>query len=86
MFDKLETDAKSFLSVDMQQARSRFYPGWWTHSTVPRPDDQLPHYRVVCSSESERRLALAAKPDHVVAELVYPADGSDRRSGSGISR
>jgi hypothetical protein len=54
----------------IKAARSRFYPGWWTLSAVPRPDERLPHYRVVCSDEAERRLALAAKPEHVAVELV----------------
>jgi hypothetical protein len=54
----------------VKAARSRFYPGWWTLSAVPRPDERLPHYRVECNDEAERLLALAAKPAHVAVELV----------------
>lgn len=49
-------------------ARTWFYPAWWTHIGTPRKS--APLYRVHCSNEDEVALARTLKPDFIDAEYI----------------
>src|SRR5690349_10548454 len=60
----------------LAEVRDRFFPGWWTAM-----DDLEPRrYRVVCSSDEDRRLAEAAKPDFIDAIIVLEGGTRGQRA------
>jgi hypothetical protein len=56
-------------------ARSRFYPGWWTvpaaRPASRQPLYRQPLYRVVCHGQAECELARLARPDGVRVQFVH---------------
>lgn len=63
-----------FTDADLEDARSWYYPGWWTHvSDAPNPAT-LPLYRVLVRSEDEEALARASQPPYVQAHFEFVRD------------
>ncbi len=63
------------VSEGLDDARNQHYPGWWTYTNLgSKPEDERPWYRVVAQGLSGVDLlrAIAAKPDFVRVEFVFP--------------
>jgi len=58
-----------FSEQQLSMARDRFYPEWWLHEAQSRMSD-VPRYLVICRSEEDEALALAAKPDFLDVRLT----------------
>lgn len=59
---------------ELQTARNRFFPGWWT--CLRKHSPLAPFYRVVCGTLKEYNLARKAKPDGIDADIIYKPKGS----------
>ena len=62
-------------SLMMDNARARFFPGWWLAPKYHTPEDELRTiYRVECKSFDEYRLAILSKPPNIDAKIVFEPD------------
>lgn len=55
----------------IDQARNRFYPGWWTYNPQETRPAFQPFFTVVCSSGEDCNLARLSKPPFIRAEIVH---------------
>src|SRR4051794_18830218 len=58
-------------NLGLIEARDRFFPGWWVYAPGGGLSDQpRTLYRVVCSTDEDRRAAEEAKPDFIDAVIL----------------
>ncbi len=73
------------MSVDLdeqsrlREARNKFFPEWWLYETESKSNaNARPYYRVVCTTFAECELAREAKPDFVLADVIFEPDEENR--------